>query len=174
MVTSNSNQNNLFGVVAADLPISNFDTVIKNELGFRCQDTRATTCFLVDTSGYVVFHPRFAKRNVYDDIAIVTNKHITEIHGHIASHLIKTGVMKKKTCQDFTQRKLQIFYEVSCLLDLAKLCKKTFYRYPDAASGLVNHGQGNKRMDDLQCRVLRPFYASPFFKVTFLSFFPVD
>ncbi|XP_031568656.1 VWFA and cache domain-containing protein 1-like [Actinia tenebrosa] len=112
MAISNPNQDNLFGVVAADLTISNFDILIKNELGFRCQDTRTTTCFLVDTSGYVVFHPRFAKRNLYDDVAIVTNKHITEIHGHIASYFIKIGAMKKKTCQDFSQRNMQIFYEL--------------------------------------------------------------
>ncbi|KAK3730520.1 hypothetical protein QZH41_005735 [Actinostola sp. cb2023] len=112
MATQNPNDKTLFGVVAADLTISYLDILVKNELGFRCKDTKTTTCFLVDTAGYVVFHPRFVQRNVYDDVAIVKSKHITEIHGHIASYLINVGAMKKMECQNFSDRKLQLFYEV--------------------------------------------------------------
>ncbi|KAK3737749.1 hypothetical protein QZH41_017207, partial [Actinostola sp. cb2023] len=112
MATQNPNGKTLFGVVAADLTISYLDILVKNELGFRCKDTKTTTCFLVDTAGYVVFHPRFVQRNVYDDVAIVKSKHITEIHGHIASYLINVGAMKKMECQNFSDRKLQLFYEL--------------------------------------------------------------
>jgi hypothetical protein len=110
MATKSPKQKSLFGVVAADLSMSYFETLIKNDLGFRCKDTRTTTCFLVNTSGYVVFHPRFSQRKLYDD---VTNKHITKIHGDIASYLIKAGLLRQKTCQDLSEKKLQKFYEVS-------------------------------------------------------------
>lgn len=116
MVTKKANEKTVFGVVAADLTVSYLDILTKNELGFRCKDTKTTTCFLIDTTGYVVYHPSFVQRNVYDNVTMVTSKHITEMHGHIASRLISDGVMTKRKCQNFSDRKLQISYKVCYLI----------------------------------------------------------
>ncbi|XP_048585856.1 VWFA and cache domain-containing protein 1 [Nematostella vectensis] len=102
----------LFGVVAADLTMEFFQTMVKMYLGIRCKDITSTTCLLVDVGGYVVYHPSFAKRDVFEDESLVTAKHLTEIHGDIAEYLISNGIMTKKTCQDFVERKLQISYEI--------------------------------------------------------------
>jgi len=112
MVTKEANEKTVFGVAAADWTLSYLDNRVRNELGLPCQNVETTTCFLIDTAGYIVFHPRFVQRNVYDDVAIVRSKHITEMHGHIASVLIDNGIMMKRKCQNMVDMRIQIYYKV--------------------------------------------------------------
>lgn len=49
---------NLFGVIGADLTVSNFRAIFKNHIGKKCLDSsNRLHCFLLDSSGYVVYHP---------------------------------------------------------------------------------------------------------------------
>lgn len=103
---------NLFGVVGGDLTISNFGTNFKNNAGKKCLDySRNLRCFLLDTSGYVVYHPNF--EHVGNNPNKVLNRHITIMDGDIAQDLIKNGIMVRKECQNFMLLKLQRFYEVN-------------------------------------------------------------
>ena len=102
---------NLFGVIGADLTISNFGAMFKNNIGQGCKSGGKLHCFLLDSSGYVVYHPSF--KNVYNDSTKVLNKHITETDAEIARDLIKNGLMVRRKCQNFNLLKLQRFYEVT-------------------------------------------------------------
>lgn len=106
---------NLFGVVGGDLTVSNFGANFKNNIGTKCLDSKGKLrCFLLDTSGYVVYHPDFD--NVYNDSSKILNKHITNTDADIARDLIKSGVMTRKECQNFNLLKLQRFYQVKSSL----------------------------------------------------------
>ena len=102
---------NLFGVVGGDLTVSNFGAHFKKKVGKKCLDSKGyLRCFLLDSSGYVVYHPTF--EDVGDNPNKVLNRHITIMHAGIAKNLIKNGKMVKKECQNFILLKLQRFYEV--------------------------------------------------------------
>lgn len=106
---------NLFGVIGADLTVSNFGAMFRNHIGKRCLDSsNKLHCFLVDSSGYVVYHPNFD--NAYNDSNKVLDKHITAVDAGIARNLISSGVMVRTECQNFNLLKLQRFYEVACFL----------------------------------------------------------
>ena len=103
---------NLFGVIGADLTVSNFRAIFKNHIGKKCLDSsNRLHCFLLDSSGYVVYHPSFD--TAYNDSSKVLNKHITEIDAEIALDLINSGVMVRRECQNYNDLKLQRFYEVT-------------------------------------------------------------
>ena len=101
---------NVFGVVGADVSVFHLGAVLSKHLGKRCFDSDMMRCFLVDSNGYVVYHPRF--ENVYNDSSRIANVHITETDAIIAKELIKAGVMVRRKCQNLSVRKLQRFYEV--------------------------------------------------------------
>lgn len=106
---------NVFGVIGADLTVSNFGAMFRNHIGKRCLDSsNKLHCFLVDSSGYIVYHTNFD--NAYNDSNKVLDKHITEVDAGIARNLISSGVMVRRECQNFNLLKLQRFYEVACFL----------------------------------------------------------
>lgn len=101
----------LFGVIGADVTVSNFGAMFKNHIGKNCLDfSNKLHCFLLDSSGYVVYHPNFD--NAYNDSIKVLNKHITQVDAEIARGMINSGVMVRRECQNFDLLKLQRFYEV--------------------------------------------------------------
>jgi len=106
---------NLFGVIGADLTVSNFGAMLRKHIGKRCLGSgNKLHCFLVDSSGYIVYHPNFD--NAYNDSSKVLNKHITVVDAVIARDMIRSGVMVRRECQNFNLLKLQRFYEVACFL----------------------------------------------------------
>ena len=101
----------LFGVVGVDLTVSNFGALFRKHIGKRCLDSnKKPHCFLIDSGGYVVYHPHFD--NVYNDSSKIMNKHITVVDAEIARDLIRSGVMVRRECQNFNLLKLHRFYEV--------------------------------------------------------------
>ena len=89
--------------------------MLKKHIGKQCLGSgNKLHCFLVDSSGYIVYHPNFD--NAYNDSSIVLNKHITEVDAGIAQDLIRSKVMVRRQCQNFDLLKLQRFYEVACFL----------------------------------------------------------
>lgn len=102
---------NIFGVTGSDLTVSNFGAMLRKHIGKRCLDSdNKLHCFLVDSSGYIVYHPDFEK--AYNDSSKVLNKHITQTDDAIARDMIESGVMVRRECQNFNVLKLQRFYEV--------------------------------------------------------------
>ena len=103
---------NIFGVTGADLTVSNFGALLRKHIGKQCLGfNNKLYCFLVDSSGYIVYHSDFDK--AYNDSSKVLNKHITETDAEIAREMIKSGVMVRRECQNFNVLKLQRFYEVA-------------------------------------------------------------
>ncbi|KAJ7370743.1 hypothetical protein OS493_030163 [Desmophyllum pertusum] len=90
--------------------------MLKNNIGQSCKSGGKLHCFLLDSSGYVVYHPSF--KNVYNDSTKVLNKHITETDAEIARDLIKNGLMVRRKCQNFNLLKLQRFYEITMNKDI--------------------------------------------------------
>jgi len=108
---------NPFGVIGADLTVSNFGAMLRKHIGKRCLGSgNRLHCFLVDSSGYIVYHPNFD--NAYNDSSKVLNKHITGVDAAIARDMISSGVMVRRECQNFNLLKLQRFYEVTCFLQI--------------------------------------------------------
>ena len=100
-----------FGVIGADLTVSNFGAMYRKHIGKRCLHSyKKLHCFLVDSNGFIVYHPHFD--NAYNDSSKVLNKHITVTDAKIARDLIRSGVMVRRECQNFNLLKLQRFYEV--------------------------------------------------------------
>jgi len=101
----------LFGVTGADFTVSNFGAMYRKHIGKRCLDSyKKLHCFLVDSNGFIVYHPHFD--NAYNDSSKVLNKHITVTDAKIARDLIRSGVMVRRECQNFNLLKLQRFYEI--------------------------------------------------------------
>ena len=103
---------NIFGVIGADLTVSNFGARLRKTIGKKCLDSEnKLRCFIVDSNGYVVYHPNFD--DAYNDSSKVLNKHITETDSGIAGDMIKSKVMVRRECQNFNVLQLQRFYEVT-------------------------------------------------------------
>ncbi|XP_074608634.1 VWFA and cache domain-containing protein 1-like isoform X2 [Acropora palmata] len=105
-----SNDHKIFAVVGGDLTISSLGASLSREMGDGCVYKKELRCFLMDTRGYIIYHPDFEE--AYNDSSLIVNKHITATDGEIAQDLIKNGVMKRQECRNLQIRKLQRFYVV--------------------------------------------------------------
>lgn len=54
----------LFGVVGGDLAVSSLGAILAKKIGTNCKNA-GMRCFLMDNSGYIVYHPNF--ENVFND-----------------------------------------------------------------------------------------------------------
>ncbi|XP_068758556.1 VWFA and cache domain-containing protein 1-like [Montipora capricornis] len=106
-----SNDHKIFAVVGGDLTISSLGASMAKTMGKHCVFKEELRCFLMDTRGYIVYHPDF--EDAYNDTSKVVNRHITDMDGEIARDLIKNGVMKRYECRNLQLLKLQRFYEVN-------------------------------------------------------------
>lgn len=59
------NDHKIYAVVGGDLTISSFSASLVKKLGKQCTNEGMLQCFLMDTSGYIIYHPNF--ENAYND-----------------------------------------------------------------------------------------------------------
>ena len=124
----------IFGVIGADLTVSNFGAMLRKKIGGKCRDEdNSLFCFVVDSNGYVVYHPDFD--NAYNDSSKVLNKHITQTDAKIARDMIRQGVMVRRECQNFNVLKLQRFYEVATRY--TNLTRNKMFRWSGRRDGAV-------------------------------------
>ena len=60
-----SKKQKLFAVTGGDLTVANLGASLAKRLGKGCFNEGKFNCFLMDTSGYIVYHPSF--ENVYNN-----------------------------------------------------------------------------------------------------------
>ena len=60
-----NNSHKVYAVMGGDLTISSFGASVLKTMGPKCIKNGKLQCFLMDTSGYIVYHPNF--ENVYND-----------------------------------------------------------------------------------------------------------
>ena len=69
MDPSLSNDHKIFAVVGGDLTISSLGASMAKKMGKHCVFKEELRCFLMDTRGYIVYHPDF--EDAYNDTSKV-------------------------------------------------------------------------------------------------------
>ena len=64
-----SNDHKIFAVVGGDLTISSLGASLSREMGDGCVYKKELRCFLMDTRGYIIYHPDFEE--AYNDSSLV-------------------------------------------------------------------------------------------------------
>lgn len=64
-----SNDHKIFAVVGGDITISSLGASLLKEMGKGCVYKKELRCFLMDTRGYIIYHPDFEE--AYNDSSLV-------------------------------------------------------------------------------------------------------
>ncbi|KAI0212439.1 hypothetical protein LSAT2_002639 [Lamellibrachia satsuma] len=93
-----SKKDMVIGVMGLDIKVEFLEKLLNNIMP-DCSQTQ-TSCFIVDTSGYLVYHEDVTHEH-NDDIEYI---HLIQKEPDIAIDLIKRGLMKKERCTSLTTK----------------------------------------------------------------------
>ncbi|KAI0211086.1 hypothetical protein LSAT2_004101 [Lamellibrachia satsuma] len=96
---THSTEDTVVGVIAMDFKLANIKEMLAKL--FKACDSKATSCFLVDTSGYLVYHDDFIK----PDNKRLVSVHIAEKEVNIANDLIRSEIMTQGSCLGIITKK---------------------------------------------------------------------
>ncbi|XP_076082495.1 VWFA and cache domain-containing protein 1-like isoform X1 [Mytilus galloprovincialis] len=96
-------------VIGTDFTINYFYQMMQNTYS-DCQNTQQFSCFVLDSSGYIVIHEDFA--NPDSTSPEIENVHVIYKESAIAEDLINNNMMNKASCIDFETIKEQFTYRV--------------------------------------------------------------
>ncbi|XP_071141369.1 VWFA and cache domain-containing protein 1-like isoform X1 [Mytilus edulis] len=96
-------------VIGTDFTINYFYQMMQNTYS-DCQNTQQFSCFVLDSSGYIVIHEDFA--NPDSTSPEIENVHVIYKKSAIAEDLINNNMMNKASCIDFETIKEQFTYRV--------------------------------------------------------------
>ncbi|KAI0211084.1 VWFA and cache domain-containing protein 1 [Lamellibrachia satsuma] len=96
---THSTKDTVVGVVAMDFKLANIKKMLAKL--FKPCDSDETSCFLVDTSGFLVYHDDFIK----PDNKRLVSVHIAEKEVNIANDLIQSEIMTQGSCLGIITKK---------------------------------------------------------------------
>ncbi|XP_063407199.1 VWFA and cache domain-containing protein 1-like [Mytilus trossulus] len=97
-------------VIGTDFTINYFYQMMQNTYS-DCQNIQQYSCFILDSSGYIVIHEDFA--NPESTPPKIENVHVIYKESAIAEDLINQNMMNKASCIDFETIKEQFTYRVA-------------------------------------------------------------
>ncbi|VDI58540.1 Hypothetical predicted protein [Mytilus galloprovincialis] len=107
---SGSTSGQTVAVIGTDFTINYFYQMMQNTYT-DCQNTQQYSCFILDSSGYIVIHEDFA--NPDSTSPQIENVHVIYKESAIAEDLINQNMMNKASCIDFETIKEQFTYRVA-------------------------------------------------------------
>ncbi|XP_006816303.1 VWFA and cache domain-containing protein 1-like, partial [Saccoglossus kowalevskii] len=140
-ISDQATSDEIRAVVGIDFTVEYFHLLVTD--GYpQCVENQYS-CFVMDSSGYLVIHNDFIEAN--GDINI-ENLHITEIEPDIARDLISKGVLIKSQCVNFQTIKQQNYYIAERRSDIDNLadsdsCKRYQLSYISGTNvylGIIN------------------------------------
>lgn len=103
-----SRSDKMVAVLQCDLTMNYFYQLVHDKFS-ACRDLNYS-CFVIDSSGYVVIHDTFVKTS--ETKPKIEKVHIADIEPVIAQDLILKGIMTRSACTNFESFKDQYFWDI--------------------------------------------------------------